>query len=707
MGLLGLDGSSVPASETASSARTAAPALSGVTTRLVGPAFTGCARTLRHPKTCNIEAWRLCHILPQNSQGFCPPTRYIGVSQVVRSQKAALCGESFELSFVLLFGGQPAANCTDMVCMQLNPSFLHHPAKHQKKMMQQALYELFGSICFDVMFALTVPMSLWWLAGTLSLICIVLIIIERGCEAVWVPPFLTFALCGTCASDMMWLATNAGFGVLGAQIERWRIAPEPEQPKTSPMENIRAKLTGFWLDMCIFTGVWFAGNLSFSYDISFVRSVVGFLLMVSLLDLGLSLWHHVLHLPCMYTYHKVHHSVRITQPWTNEVEHPVEALGNATVKYGSLVLVSNCVQLSPNVAFAYFMFSTWYGVMVHSGYNLPPFDWISQTPALWFIITPQQHQAHHLNGAKKLGAITSIWDSLFQRIISMSIPKQPCLQPLAASSRLGKTWPVESLREISDDQLRELVQAVRTHGMIVIPNQSWSLNEQEKFTSRLGELTATVVGQAPEYFEVHPRIVRLSNFRADGTWKGPNYQGAEVWHQDGDYMRMSERHILTVLCAEQIPTSGGGTGFVDLVAAAAALPASLRAKAEGLRCFSSARRNAEYMKRDFTAEDAERFPDQWTPVLHRHPRDGRELLLMGSELSVLQDQKQPDPETTKALFQHVLSPRWMYFHQYKPGDVIIWDNLQTLHKALPFINDGSDSRLLWRAQARVTEAFPW
>ena len=266
---------------------------------------------------------------------------------------------------------------------------------------------------------------------------------------------------------------------------------------------------------------------------------------------------------------------------------------------------------------------------------------------------------------------------------------------------------MESLREISDDQLRELVQAVRTHGMIVIPNQSWSLNEQEKFTSRLGELTATVVGQAPEYFEVHPRIVRLSNFRADGTWKGPNYQGAEVWHQDGDYMRMSERHILTVLCAEQIPTSGGGTGFVDLVAAAAALPASLRAKAEGLRCFSSARRNAEYMKRDFTAEDAERFPDQWTPVLHRHPRDGRELLLMGSELSVLQDQKQPDPETTKALFQHVLSPRWMYFHQYKPGDVIIWDNLQTLHKALPFINDGSDSRLLWRAQARVTEAFPW
>ena len=111
---------------------------------------------------------------------------------------------------------------------------------------------------------------------------------------------------------------------------------------------------------------------------------------------------------------------------------------------------------------------------------------------------------------------------------------------------------------------------------------------------------------------------------------------------------------------------------------------------------------------DFTAEDAERFPDQRTPVLHRHPRDGRELLLMGSELSVFEDlEEQPDPETTQSLFQHVLSPEWMYFHQYMPGDVIIWDNLQTLHKAMPFVNDGCDVRLLWRAQAQVTEAFQW
>lgn len=559
------------------------------------------------------------------------------------------------------------------------------------------------------MLALSTPMCLWWWAGTLGLICVMLNMIQTGVEVAKCPPFLTFALCGICASDMIWLATNLGFEVLGGEMERWRITPDPKQQHARTYEyalqQIKSKFAGSWLDVCIFTGVWFGSNLSFNCQGSLLRSVVGFLLMLCLLDFGLSLWHLILHLPCMYKYHKMHHSVQNTQPWTNEVEHPVEALGNAAVKHGSVVLVSSCFELSPNVALAYFMFATWYGVMVHSGYNPPPFDWIQGVPACSFIITPKHHQDHHSNGARNLGAITSIWETLFRKAMSRAPGKSAEATP---PGRTGKTWKLASLRDISDDQLADLVQAVREHGVIVIPSQSWSLEEQEAFTSRLGEVTATVVGQAPDYFEVHPRVVRLSNFRADGTWKGARYQGAEVWHQDGDYMRMSERHILTVLCADKIPKKGGGTGFVDLVAAAAALPPSLRAKARGLSCFTSARRNAAYMKRDFTAEDAERYPDQRTPVLHRHPRDGRELLLMGSELSVFEDQEhQPDVETTQSLFKHALSPQWMYFHQYRPGDVIIWDNLQTLHKAMPFVNDGSDCRLLWRAQARVTEAFQW
>ena len=220
------------------------------------------------------------------------------------------------------------------------------------------------------MLALTPPMCQWWWAGTLGLICVTLSIIARACEALQAPPGLTFVLGGICASDMVWLATNAAFEVLSADVERWRIAPGHKHASTKEsreyaMKQIRAKLAGWWLDMCIFAGVWCTSKLSFSCEGGLLSSVAGFLLMLCLLDFGLSSWHCILHLPGMYRYHKLHHSIKVTRPWTNEVEHPVEALGNAAVKYGSVVLVSRCLELSPSVAFAYFMFSTWY--LCHSG----------------------------------------------------------------------------------------------------------------------------------------------------------------------------------------------------------------------------------------------------------------------------------------------------------------------------------------------------
>jgi len=358
------------------------------------------------------------------------------------------------------------------------------------------------------------------------------------------------------------------------------------------------------------------------------------------------------------------------------------------------------------------VFSTWYGVIVHSGYNLPPFDWIQHCQFLGFIVTPQDHQAHHADGRKNLGAITKIWDSLFGFMIARcsccfgyaQAPELP-----ATKRRLGTVCKIPNLRDVGDDEVKEIIRMVRMHGMIVVEGQTWSQDEQAQFTARLGEHITTIVGQAPDYFESHSQVVRLSNFRADGTWKGSEHQNAEVWHQDGDFMRMSDRHILTVLTAESVPRQGGDTGFVDLIAAAAALPGHLQLKAAGLLCRSSAREAAAYLKRNFSDEDARRFPDQVMPVVHPHPRDGRQTLLMGSELSVFEDQKlhQPDAHTTRLLFDHVLSPQWTYLHQYKPGDVIIWDNLQTLHRALPYLNDGSECRLLWRSQAKVTPAFNW
>ena len=53
------------------------------------------------------------------------------------------------------------------------------------------------------------------------------------------------------------------------------------------------------------------------------------------------------------------------------------------------------------------------------------------------------------------------------------------------------------------------------------------------------------------------------------------------------------------------------------------------------------------------------------------------------------------------LLTHATSPSFTYFHAWSPGDVIVWDNTQTLHHAMPYVNDGTTRREFYRTQARL------
>ena len=63
------------------------------------------------------------------------------------------------------------------------------------------------------------------------------------------------------------------------------------------------------------------------------------------------------------------------------------------------------------------------------------------------------------------------------------------------------------------------------------------------------------------------------------------------------------------------------------------------------------------------------------------------------------------PEAGKALLtmllMHATSPSFTYFHSWDSGDVLIWDNTQTLHHSFPYNNDGTAKRELYRTQARL------
>ena len=159
---------------------------------------------------------------------------------------------------------------------------------------------------------------------------------------------------------------------------------------------------------------------------------------------------------------------------------------------------------------------------------------------------------------------------------------------------------------------------------------------------------------------------------------------------------------MSVLHAQKTPPEGGETGFADLRAARVTLSKPLLERATKAVIECSVRDIADFAKG--TEEDLAKFPDAKHPILDDHSFDGGPMLYVGSpHMSVTGLET---PEQGRALLDmlliHATSPSYTYFHAWDAGDVIVWDNTQTLHHAMPYKNDGTAKRELYRTQARLT-----
>ena len=148
------------------------------------------------------------------------------------------------------------------------------------------------------------------------------------------------------------------------------------------------------------------------------------------------------------------------------------------------------------------------------------------------------------------------------------------------------------------------------------------------------------------------------------------------------------------------------TGFSDLRAARATLSRPLAERAAQASIVASVRDIADFAKGD--EEDLARFPTATHAVMAQHAVDKGPLLYLGSpHMKVVGLDTETEGKTLLGLLvTHATSPSYTYFHAWDAGDVIIWDNTQTLHHSMPYRNDGSAVRELYRTQARFVVPPP-
>jgi taurine dioxygenase len=220
------------------------------------------------------------------------------------------------------------------------------------------------------------------------------------------------------------------------------------------------------------------------------------------------------------------------------------------------------------------------------------------------------------------------------------------------------------------------------HGVIFFRDQHITPPQQVAFTRRFGDIEFNIFG---ERWSVpgSPEIVVVSNITEDGRPIGVRRAG-EHWHSDMCYAPRPPRG--TMLYALEVPDLFGlplgDTEFASSAAAWDALPESLRRQLDGRRAiFDFCGR-----KRAFPPTQAEkdRYPPVTHPIARRHPRTGRRCLyVMRDDCTGIEGIPRDDAEgLIAALADHIVKPAFVYRHQWRQGDLLMWDNCTVQHRAI-------------------------
>ena len=201
----------------------------------------------------------------------------------------------------------------------------------------------------------------------------------------------------------------------------------------------------------------------------------------------------------------------------------------------------------------------------------------------------------------------------------------------------------------------------------------------------------------PEY----PELNVISNVRdADGRPVGNLGDGEAVWHADMTYLDTPPKGA--IVYGVEIPSGQGDTYFANMITAYAASPDNLKQRIAGKRAIHDAAHNSAGMLRKGYEEidDVRQTPGVRHPLVRTDPATGRQALFLGRRphayipgLSV-----QESEEVLDALWKHAGSRQFAWRHQWRVGDVLMWQNLWVLHRRDGF--DPNSRRVLLRAQIK-------
>ena len=253
---------------------------------------------------------------------------------------------------------------------------------------------------------------------------------------------------------------------------------------------------------------------------------------------------------------------------------------------------------------------------------------------------------------------------------------------------VGEVSGIDIPKPLSRDDVAAIEAGMDRYAVLVFRDQEITDEQQMAFSRNFGKLEDARGGNVtkPEDKRLVEGMNDVSNLGKDGRPLAPDSRvhlfnlGNLLWHSDSSFRAVPAKYSL--LSARVVHPSGGNTEFADMRAAYDELDAATKADVEDLICEHSLMYSRGSLGMvDFTDEERRNFRPVRQRLVRTHPVTGRKSLYLASHAGAIVGMTTPEARILlRDLTEHATQPKFVYVHQWRPWDLVMWDNRQLMHR---------------------------
>ena len=257
----------------------------------------------------------------------------------------------------------------------------------------------------------------------------------------------------------------------------------------------------------------------------------------------------------------------------------------------------------------------------------------------------------------------------------------------------GEVSGVDCTKPLARDEVAAIEAGMDKHAVLVFRDQDLSDPQQIAFTRHFGELESYHLPghiQKDPDKRLDPGMADFSNLDKDGNIISAEDRiwffklGDRLWHSDSSFRPVPAKYSL--LSGRVLPSWGANTEFADMRAAYDALDQRSKAEVEPLVCLHSLIYSREAIGfTELSDEERAAFRPIRQRLVRTHPVTGRKSLFLAAHAGAIEGWTIPEARMfLRDLTEFATHERFVYSHEWRVNDLVIWDNRTTMHRARRF-----------------------